>query len=359
VIDRTAFRPDTLVRAGLVLTATGVVSAASVRYALSDTSDLPLAYGFLFALGLILIGSAHRQLSAAPLVAFGAFAATYLGAAFSAGGFDQGIALYVAAAALAYLATRRPFRPLTVAAFALWTPALRLFGPDPTGALFPPALAAAAVLALFFLVAVLLARNAADPEEQLRRVGLGLLGVACVASVVERHLVVSSSGLGPDDIMALVVVVAFPILAITRWRPSTRDALATGLALATFALIGLVDISGKGYHVDAVTVPHRAAELLLNGQNPYRDVDVAEALARFGVPETLATHLENGSELHSLNYPAVSFLSVTPFVAAGLTDVRAVYLGELIVLVLIFYAGPQIFSPGTTPRSLADLLAIA
>jgi hypothetical protein len=30
----------------------------------------------------------------------------------------------------------------------------------------------------------------------------------------------------------------------------------------------------------------------------------------------------------------------------------------LIVLVLIFYAGPQIFSPGTTPRSLVDLLTL-
>ncbi len=28
----------------------------------------------------------------------------------------------------------------------------------------------------------------------------------------------------------------------------------------------------------------------------------------------------------------------------------------LIVLVLIFYAGPQIFSPGTSPRSLIDTL---
>ena len=28
----------------------------------------------------------------------------------------------------------------------------------------------------------------------------------------------------------------------------------------------------------------------------------------------------------------------------------------LIVLVLIFYAGPQIFGPGTTPRSLLDLV---
>lgn len=31
----------------------------------------------------------------------------------------------------------------------------------------------------------------------------------------------------------------------------------------------------------------------------------------------------------------------------------------LVVLVLIFYAGPQIFSPGTTPRSLQDVLQIA
>ncbi len=29
----------------------------------------------------------------------------------------------------------------------------------------------------------------------------------------------------------------------------------------------------------------------------------------------------------------------------------------LIVLVLIFYAGPQVFSPGTTPRSFLDALA--
>ncbi len=30
----------------------------------------------------------------------------------------------------------------------------------------------------------------------------------------------------------------------------------------------------------------------------------------------------------------------------------------LIVLVLIFYAGPQIFTPGTAPRSLADVLTL-
>lgn len=335
MIDGNSARPYTVVRAGVVLTATGIISASSVRFALDDSSDLPFAFGFLLYFALILVASVRRPPSAAPLAALVAFAATYLGFTFTAGGTDLGIVLYVAAAAFAYLATARVFRPLTVAGFALWTPALRLFGANPTAGLFPAALAAGAVLALFFVVAVLISRDAVDPAEQLRRVGLGLLGVACVAAVVERHLVVASAGIAPDDVMALVDAAAFPIIAIARLRPQTRDALATGLALATFALVGMADISGKSYHVDSVTVPHRAAELLINGQNPYRDLDVAEALVRFGIPQTLATHLENGSALHSLNYPALSFLSVAPFVAGGLTDIRAVYLGEVILLVLL------------------------
>jgi hypothetical protein len=335
VIGRAGFERDTLIRVGLVLSGTGIVSAAAVRHALNDASDLPFAYGFLFFLALVLLASPRRQLSFAPLIAFGAFAATYIGATFSNGGDDAGIVLYVATAALAYLVTPRPFRTLAVAAFALWTPALRLFGPDPTAGLFPAAVAVAAVLALAFLVFTLISRSASGPDEQLQRVGLGVLAVACIASVVERHLVVASLTLAPDDWMALVIVVVLPIIAIARLRPWTRDGLAIGLALAVFALVGFADISGKGYHVDSVTVPHRAAQLLLNGQNPYHDFDVSEALAHFGVPETLATHLENGAELHSLNYPSGSFLSVAPFVALGLTDIRAIYLAELIVLVLL------------------------
>lgn len=335
MIGRAGFERDTLIRAGLVLSGTGIVSAAAVRHALDDSSDLPFAYGFLFFLGLVLLASPRRQLSFAPLVAFGAFAATYIGAAFTTGGNDAGIVLYVVTAALAYLVTPRPFRTLAVAAFALWTPALRLFGPEPTAGLFPAVLAVTAVLALLFLVFTLISRNASGPDEQLQRVGLGVLAVACVASVVERHLVVASLTLAPDDWMAMVVVVLLPIIAVARLRPWTRDGLAIGLAIAVFALVGIADISGKGYHVDSVVVPHRAAQLLLNGQNPYRDFDVSEALAHFGVPETLATHLENGAELHSLNYPALSFLSVAPFVALGLTDIRAIYLAELILMVLI------------------------
>jgi hypothetical protein len=231
--------------------------------------------------------------------------------------------------------TPRLFRPVTVAAFALWTPALRFFGPEPLAGGFPVVLALASLLGLLNLVAALLDRRGGDADDRLRRVGFGLLAVATVATVVERHLVVASAGVAPDDLMALVVVGALPLIAVVRLGASKRDALATGLALAAFALTTLALLSGKGYHVDAVTVPHRAAELMLSGQNPYRAFDLPQALAQFGLDPELVTHFEDGSVLRSLNYPALSFLLVAPFVAVGLDDVRWIYFAEIVLATLV------------------------
>jgi len=335
MIEAGAFRSETLIRAGLALTATGIVSAASIYVAIDQRSEVPLALGFVAYLAVILLGAVRHQFRRAPLITLGLFAVAYLAVSVGVGGSAVGMVLYVVAAALAYWLTSPTFRPLAVAAFALWTPALRLLGPDPTAGMFPWSLAIAALLALFFLVGVLLSRRDPDPTERVRQIGLGLLGVACVATVVERHLVVASLSIAPDDVMALVVVALIPILAIARIRPTLRDALATGLALATLALVGIADIQGKPYHVDAVTVPHYAAELLLAGRDPYQDFDVEQALAHYGVLNTLLTKLESGAVIHSLNYPALSFLSVTPFVALGLADVRVLYLAEILLLVLI------------------------
>ena len=327
---------NALLRAALVLTATGVVSAASVRHAIDEAgTDFPFAIGYAFYLALILIATPRQPPRWAPILGFVLVAVTYGLAIVTMEGNAIAIALYIAVAYLGYLATPAPFRPLAVAAFALWTPALRFFGPDPTEGRFPPVLALASVLALFNLVSVLLDRTARDPDERLRRIGLGLLAVACVATVVERHLVVGSTGIAPDDLMALVIVGVLPVLAVIRLRPGTRDALATGLALAAFALTALALLSGKGYHVDAVTVPHHAAELLLAGQNPYRTFDLPEALAEFGLDPQLVTHYEDGSVLRSLNYPAMNFLIVAPFVAVGVTDIRWIYVGEIVLMVLV------------------------
>jgi hypothetical protein len=325
-----------LLRAALILTAVGIVSAASVRHSIEETpSELAFAVGYAFYLGLIVLSVPVRPPRWASLLAFVLVGVTYATAVIALQGSAIGIGLYIVAAYLGYLATPALFRPLTVAAFAMWTPAIRFFGPEPLADAFPPALALASVLALINLVASLLDRTATDPDERLRRIGLGLLAVATVATVVERHLVVESLVIAPDDVMALVVVGTLPLLAVVRLRPTTRDALATGLALATFVLAAMALILGKGYHVDAVTVPHVAAQELLKGHDPYVTFDLPAALAQFGLDPELVTHYEDGSALHELNYPAMNFLVVTPFIALGLTDIRWIYLVEVVFMVLL------------------------
>ena len=326
---------DTITRAGLLLTATGVVSAATVRYAVDEGGNVVFAYGYFLYLVLILIAVPGKQLRIAPLVAFGAFASIYLSAAYGDGTNDLALSLYVIAAAAAYLLTPQLFRPLAVAAFALWTPAFRLFGPAPFGDRYPGWMAAASILVLFFLVAVLVARATTDPDERLRRIGLALLGVAIISRISERHFVVASLQVAPDELWALLVVAVLPLVAIVRMRSSLRDALATGIALGGYLLVGLALIIGKSYHVDSVVVVHKAAEVLLAGHDPYTDLNVAAALRQFGLDPALGTHLESGAQLTTYNYPALSFLVPALFIPLGLTDIRFIYLGEILLLALV------------------------
>jgi hypothetical protein len=327
---------STLLRAALALTATGIVSAASIRYSLARGGpDLAFAVGYAFYISLILIATPRHPPRWAPALGFAFAAITYVAAIVALSGNALAVGVYVLAALLGYVATPPPFRPLTVAGFALWTPAIRFFGPDSLAGEFPPLLAFASVLSVILLVATLLDRSTRDPDDRLRRAGLGILAIATISTVVERHLVVETLVIAPDDVMALVFVGALSVLAVARLRPSARDAVAIGLALATFVLTAMVLILGKGYHVDAVTVPHVAAQELLAGRDPYKTFDLPAAMAQFGIPPELVTHYEDGSVLHSLSYPALSFLLVTPFIALGGSDIRWIYLAELVALVLI------------------------
>jgi uncharacterized protein YjeT (DUF2065 family) len=326
---------STLLRAALALTATGIVSAASIRHVQEESgTDVMFAVAYAFYLSLILIATPRHPPRWAPVLGFAFAAITYVAAITTLNGNGLAVGLYLLVALLGYIATPATFRPLTVAAFALWTPAIRFFGPDPLAGQFPPLLAFASVLSLINLVAALLDRSR-DPDERLRRIGLGLLAVATVATVVERHLAVETLVIAPDDVMALVVAGVLPLLAVVRLRGSARDAIATGLALATFVLAAMALILGKGYHVDAVAVPHVAAQELLAGHDPYSTFDLPAALAQFGMNPDLVTHYEDGTVVRSLNYPALSFLLVTPFIALGVTDIRWIYLVEIVALVLI------------------------
>jgi hypothetical protein len=178
------------------------------------------------------------------------------------------------------------------------------------------------------------------------RVARALVALAVIAAVAGRHVFVSSSAVAPDDLLAAIVVVgAFALPRGKRW-----GMLGAAVVLATYAVIGATLITFKPYHSDAVVSAHGAADALLAGRNPYDGFDLHAQLARFGLPPEFATRLEDGSRVRSLQYPALAFLLPAPLVALGLTDLRAIYLVEVLAIFGIAVAAAR---PGTRALVLA------
>jgi hypothetical protein len=322
-------------RVGLALIATGIGSAGLGRRALSGSgADVPLAVAFSCFVILIALASLQRPPRLSVWVGLAMSAGVYVATAVALADTPLGMAAYFAAASLATWRTPSHLRPFTVAAFALWTPALGVFASRGVMVLPTPVLAAA-MFALAYTVAILVDPSRVHPSDRLRRVGFGIVAIATMAALFDRHLAVASSRLAPDDQLAIVVGFGLPLLAYMHVRPRVRDWVATGLVLSTFAMVGLAGIIGMPYHTDAVAAVHRAAEIFLSGQDPYTVFDLPEALARFHLDPLLATNLEDGSILTTYSYPALSFLVVAPFVALGLGDIRWVFLAEVIVIGLV------------------------
>lgn len=323
------------IRVGLALTATGIASAGLARRALSGSpADVPLAVAFGCFILLLLLATFQRPPRPSAWIALALVAVVYIATAAALAETPVGMVAYLAAAALATWRTASHLRAFTVAAFALWTPALGLFATRGDAVLPAPVLAAA-MFALGYTVAVLVDPSRVHPSDRLRRAGFGIASIAVMTALFDRHLAVTSSRLAPDDALAIVVAIALPLLAYVRARAQRRDAIATGLVLGTFALVALAALSGMPYHADPVAAIHRAAEHLVAGQNPYAVFDMSEALARFRMGPELATNLEGGAVLHTYSYPALSFLVVAPFVALGLGDIRWVFVLEVLLIGLI------------------------
>jgi hypothetical protein len=323
-------------RVGLALTATGIATAGLGRRALAETgADAPLATAFACFAVVLFLATLQRPPRASAWIGLALAAGIYIAAAVALAETPLGMVAFFGAAAIATWRTAPHLRPFTVAAFALFTPALGLFATRGETVLPLPVLVAA-MFALAYTVAALVDPSGVHPSDRLRRAGFGIVAIATMAALFDRHLAVGSSGLAPDDLLAIVVAFALPLLAHLRVRASLRDVIATSLVLMTFALVGLACIIAVPYHADAVAAVHRMAEIFVSGQNPYAVFDLPEALARFPYmdPE-LATHLEGRAVLHSYNYPALSFLVVAPFVALGLGDIRWVYLGVVLLVAIV------------------------
>lgn len=315
-------------RVGLALAATGVMSAAiEAQYLAPPAADLGAFLGFGLGLALAVLAAMDRPPRRAVSFAFGGTLALFGALAVQLHADPLRSAGIVVCAALVYRYS--DLRPLALAAFALWTPAYHFIAPR-AGTL--PAAVGIAALAAGLIAAVMLVERTADREERIRRALFAICAIAAAAVVSDRHLVVASSGLAPDDLSVLLLVALVPACALVRFRPTGREAAVAALTLATLVLAGVAHIVGAPYHTDAVVAPHHAADLLIAGAHPYAAFDLQAALAKFGLPRELGTHLVSGAELRSLSYPAASFLLVAPFVAAGLTDIRWVYLGVLVAM---------------------------
>lgn len=161
------------------------------------------------------------------------------------------------------------------------------------------------------------------------RSGAVALAIALVAALVDRHQVVASRGVAPDDVAVALMSLILLALAVRAPQLAARPVVLAG-ALAAYALIGVAHIAGAPYSNDSIATVHRAAELFASGADPYRSLDTLESLERFGLDQAFATHLQDGTPLRSFSYPALAVLLPAPFVAAGLEDLRALYLTEVL-----------------------------
>jgi uncharacterized membrane protein len=111
-------------------------------------------------------------------------------------------------------------------------------------------------------------------------------------------------------------------------------------ALASYALVTILVVN-RAYSSDALLFVHQSAQHLVNGVDPYT-ASLAGGYELLDVPYYVQTPTTSGGIVHSLNYPALSFLIYTPFVALGLPDLRPISLGFLLaMLAVLFLATPR------------------
>lgn len=195
------------------------------------------------------------------------------------------------------------------------------------------------VLSYGFAIAAVLVASlrpvsaAATGSQTAHRAGLVALAAAVLIAVLDRHELVASAVLAPDDVLGAVTIIAAVAVAVRAPGASRARALVYGLALGTFVLAGAFLIHATPYHSDSVVATHGAAELLMAGRHPYADFDMPAQLRRFGLTPGWATDLEDGSELATFNYPVLAALVPVPAIAIGITDIRILYLVEVLVLI--------------------------
>ncbi len=102
-----------------------------------------------------------------------------------------------------------------------------------------------------------------------------------------------------------------------------------------------MQVVAKHYTSDALLFVHQSSLLALQGLNPYQH-SLLGAYEAFQVPYYVQTPTTSGGLITNLNYPALAFLTYTPFVALGLEDLRPVSAAFLLAtLGVVYVAAPR------------------
>jgi len=182
-------------------------------------------------------------------------------------------------------------------------------------------------------------------------------GIAVAATAaMSIGAVARATGLSPLIAFAAYAVALLALLVASLRRGATRPMMsprnarlvimAAALVLLGYAVAGGALIATTSYHSDAVVAAHGSARLLLEGRHPYADFDLVRELGRFGLTDTYATPLDDGSRVRSLQYPALAFLVPAPLIALGLGDLRVLYLAEILaIFALVLLGAPPRWRP--------------
>lgn len=90
------------------------------------------------------------------------------------------------------------------------------------------------------------------------------------------------------------------------------------------------------YETDGIAFHHYAAELLLEGKNPYTH-NMLNSLIKYRMSKDTVSFLQNGRIETKMTYPAGSFLSLIPFLFLGFNDIRLFYALCLIGITAYIY----------------------
>src|ERR1035437_5516833 len=140
-----------------------------------------------------------------------------------------------------------------------------------------------------------------------------LTGVKIWGGQLEFGLSLPASGLLILTGLGVVVV----IWSAHRVIRSTQVVVLVGAAVGFAMLTVLIVLGNPSYGTDEIAFDQYAAQLVLHGMNPYLH-SMAPSLAIFHVPDIFRTYLLNGGQVHTLSYPAGSFLLYTPSLLLGM-----------------------------------------